>query len=67
MVRLRRRQSEYNKNMTHSVRHRLPVPDFLDMATYVSMAAMSLLGISGLHSLPSQFLALEGVLNFHRR
>jgi signal transduction histidine kinase len=50
--------------MTNSVRHRIPVPNFLDMATYVSMAAMSLLGISGLHSLPSQLLALGLVLSF---
>jgi signal transduction histidine kinase len=50
--------------MTNSVRHRIPVPDFLDMATYVSMAAMSLLGISGLHSLQSQLLALGLVLSF---
>jgi len=50
--------------MTNSVRHPIPVPNFLDMATYVSMAAMSLLGISGLHSLPSQLLALGLVLSF---
>ena len=50
--------------MTNPVRHRVPVPNFLDMATYVSMAAMSLLGISGLHSLPSQLLALGLVLSF---
>ena len=50
--------------MTNSVRQRIPVSNFLDMATYVSMAAMSLLGISGLHSLPSQLLALGLVLSF---
>jgi signal transduction histidine kinase len=50
--------------MTSSVRHSIPIPNFLDMATYVSMAAMSLLGISGLHSLPSQLLALGLVLSF---
>jgi signal transduction histidine kinase len=50
--------------MTNPIRHRIPVPNFLDMATYISMAAMSLLGISGLHSLPSQLLALGLVLSF---
>ena len=50
--------------MTSSVRQRIPVSNFLDMATYVSMAAMSLLGISGLHSLLSQLLALGLVLSF---
>jgi signal transduction histidine kinase len=50
--------------MTSSVRQRIPVSNFLDMATYVSMAAMSLLGISGLHTLPSQLLALGLVLSF---
>lgn len=50
--------------MTNSLRHRIPVPDFLDMATYVSMAAMSLLGISGLHSLQAQLTALGLVLSF---
>ncbi len=64
MDRTRRRGSEYNENMINSVRHRIPVPNFLDMATYVSMAAMSLLGISGLHSLLSQLLALGLVLSF---
>jgi signal transduction histidine kinase len=34
------------------------------MATYVSMAAMSVLGISGLHSLQAQLLALGLVLSF---
>ena len=50
--------------MTNSVRHRIPIPNFLDMATYVSMVAMSLLGMSGLSSLRSQLLALGLVLSF---
>ena len=41
---------------------RTRVPHFLDIATYVSMAAMSLLGMSGLPSLRSQLLALGLVL-----
>src|SRR5215207_6844471 len=43
---------------------RVRVPHFLDIATYVSMAAMSLLGISGLPSLRSQLLALGLVIIF---
>jgi hypothetical protein len=43
---------------------RIRVPHFLDIATYVSIAAMSLLGISGLPSLRSQLLALGLVLSF---
>jgi signal transduction histidine kinase len=43
-------------------RHRLP--HFLDIATYVSMAAMSLLGMSGLPTLRLQLLALGLVLLF---
>ena len=43
---------------------RIRIPHFLDVATYVSMAAMSLLGISGLHSLQSQLLALGLVSSF---
>jgi signal transduction histidine kinase len=43
---------------------RIRVPQFLDMATYVSVAVMSLLGISGLSSLRSQLLALGLVLVF---
>jgi len=43
---------------------RIRVPHFLDIATYVSIAAMSLLGISGLPSLQSQLLALGLVLIF---
>jgi len=50
--------------MTTQIRQRIPVPSFLDVATYVSMAAMSLLGISGLPSLPSQLMALGLVLCF---
>jgi signal transduction histidine kinase len=37
---------------------RIRVPQFLDIATYVGMLAMSLLGMSGLPSLRSQLLAL---------
>ncbi|HEX9839221.1 MAG TPA: sensor histidine kinase [Anaerolineales bacterium] len=43
---------------------RIRVPHFLDIATYVSMAAMSLLGMSGLPSLRSQLLALGLVIIF---
>jgi signal transduction histidine kinase len=50
--------------MTTPIRQRIPVPSFLDVATYVSMAAMSLLGISGLPGLPSQLMALGLVLCF---
>jgi signal transduction histidine kinase len=50
--------------MTTHIRQRIPVPSFLDVATYVSMAAMSLLGISGLLSLRSQLMALGLVLCF---
>jgi len=50
--------------MTTPIRQRIPPPSFLDVATYVSMAAMSLLGISGLPGLPSQLLALGLVLSF---
>src|SRR5215213_3324087 len=44
--------------------NRIRFPHFLDIATYVSLAAMSLLGISGLPSLWSQLLALGLVLLF---
>jgi signal transduction histidine kinase len=44
--------------------NRVRLPNFLDVATYVSMAAMSLLGISGLPSLRSKLLALALVLVF---
>jgi signal transduction histidine kinase len=50
--------------MTTPIRQRIPVPSFLDVATYVSMTAMSLLGISGLPGLPSQLMALGLVLSF---
>jgi signal transduction histidine kinase len=43
---------------------RVRVPHFLDIATYVSMAAMSLLGMSGLPSLRLQLLALGLILLF---
>ena len=48
--------------MLNRVKDRMRVPHFLDIATYVSMAAMSLLGISGLPSLRSQLLALGLVI-----
>ena len=44
--------------------NRIRFPHFLDIATYVSLAAMSLLGMSGLPSLRSQLLALGLVLLF---
>src|SRR5215207_881627 len=50
--------------MFASLVDRIRVPHFLDIATYVSLAAMSLLGISGLPSLRSQLLALALVLLF---
>ena len=50
--------------MTTPVRQRIPVPSFLDVATYVSMAAMFLLGISGLPTLWSQLIALGLVICF---
>jgi signal transduction histidine kinase len=43
---------------------RVHVPHFLDMATYVSMVAMSLLGLSGLPGLGSKLLALGLILLF---
>ena len=43
---------------------RIRVPQFLDIATYVGMAAMSLLGMSGLPSLRSQLLALGLLILF---
>jgi signal transduction histidine kinase len=43
---------------------RIRAPHFLDITTYVSMAAMSLLGISGLPSLRLQLLALALVILF---
>lgn len=50
--------------MLSNLADRIRVPHFLDIATYVSMAAMSLLGISGLPSLRSQLLALGLVFVF---
>jgi signal transduction histidine kinase len=44
--------------------NRIRFAHFLDIATYVSLAAMSLLGMSGLPSLRSQLLALGLVLLF---
>ena len=43
---------------------RIRAPHFLDVTTYVSMAAMSLLGISGLPTLRLQLLALGLILLF---
>jgi signal transduction histidine kinase len=43
---------------------RIRLPPYLDIATYVSLAAMSLLGMSGLPSLWSQLLALGLILLF---
>lgn len=57
-------QSEYNEKMLDKARNHIRFPHYLDVATYVSMAAMSLLGISGLSSLRSQLLALGLVLLF---
>ena len=50
--------------MLNNLVDRIRVPHFLDIATFVSLAAMSLLGISGLPSLRSQLLALGLVLIF---
>jgi signal transduction histidine kinase len=50
--------------MLNNLVDRIRIPHFLDIATYVSLAAMSLLGISGLPSLRSQLLALGLVLIF---
>jgi signal transduction histidine kinase len=49
----------YNKPVSH-----VGLPHFLDMVTYVSIAAMALLGISGLPTLGLQALALGLVLLF---
>jgi signal transduction histidine kinase len=43
---------------------RIRIPHFLDIATYVSLAAMSLLGMSGLPTLRWQLLALGLILLF---
>ena len=48
--------------MTNHVRNR--TPRFLDVATYVSMVAMSILGMSGLPTLRLQLLALGLILLF---
>jgi signal transduction histidine kinase len=37
---------------------RVRIPSALDMATYIGLAAMSLLGVSGLHTLELQLIAL---------
>src|SRR6476620_2280783 len=50
--------------MLNRMSDRIRIPQFLDVATYVSMAAMSLLGISGLPRLPLQLMALGLVLCF---
>lgn len=50
--------------MLNKVMDRVRVPQFLDIATYVSMAAMSLLGMSGLPSLRLQLLALGLIVLF---
>ena len=50
--------------MTSPVSQRIPVRNFLDIATYVSVVAMSLLGMSRLPNLQSQFLAMGFVLSF---
>jgi signal transduction histidine kinase len=50
--------------MRSNLADRVRIPHFLDIATYVSMAAMSLLGISGLPSLRLQLLALGLILLF---
>jgi hypothetical protein len=45
--------------MLSNLSDRVRVPHFLDIATYVSMAAMSLLGMRGLPSLRSQLLGWD--------
>ena len=50
--------------MLSNLMDRARIPHFLDVATYVSLAAMSLLGMSGLPSLRSKLLALGLVLIF---
>jgi NarL family two-component system sensor histidine kinase LiaS len=50
--------------MRSNLADRVRFPHFLDVATYVSMAAMSLLGISGLPTLRLQLLALGLILLF---
>jgi signal transduction histidine kinase len=50
--------------MQDKVMDRTRIPHFLDIATYVSIAAMSLLGMSGLPTLRLQLLALGLILLF---
>jgi len=50
--------------MVKDMVNRIRIPQVLDVATYVSVAAMSLLGISGLPSLRSQLIALGLVIVF---
>ena len=50
--------------MLNKAKNRVRLPHYLDTATYVSIAAMSLLGISGLPSLWSQLLGLGLVVLF---
>ena len=50
--------------MLNKVTDRVRLPHFLDVATYLSMGAMSLLGISGLSTLRLQLLALGLILLF---
>ena len=50
--------------MLNETRNRIRIPYFLDVATYVSVAAMSLLGISGLPGLRSQLIGLGLCLIF---
>ena len=50
--------------MLNRLTDRVRIPHFLDIATYVSMAAMSLLGTSGLPTLRLQLLALGLILLF---
>jgi len=50
--------------MLNNTVDRIRIPYFLDVATYVSVAAMSLLGISGLPTLRSQLMALGLALIF---
>jgi signal transduction histidine kinase len=50
--------------MSNVASRRIQLPHFLDIATYVGMVAMSLLGISGLPSLRLQVLALGLILLF---
>src|SRR5262245_14403483 len=50
--------------MLNEMESRIHIPKFLDAATYVSIAAMSVLGISGLTSLRTQIIALVLILIF---